>query len=60
MSTAVRFCGGGVIPLFPKGTIAVCSGLYLRIRKVLPPLRGIFFLMAGIFNLLLCDHLHGG
>jgi hypothetical protein len=48
MLIAVRFWGGGVIPEFPRGTGAVAKGLYLRIRRVVPPLRGIALSSAGI------------
>lgn len=48
MLIAVRFCGGGVIPLLPRGTGAVARGLYRRIRSVVPPLRGIALRSAGI------------
>src|SRR5215469_6217621 len=48
MFTAVKVCGGGVIPLFPRGTGAVASGLYLRILSVVPPFLGIAFKSAGI------------
>ena len=48
MLMAVNCWGGGVIPLLPNGTGAVASGLYLRIRRVVPPFRGIIFKSAGI------------
>ena len=44
----VRFCGGGVIPLFPRGTGAVARGLYRLILRVVPPFLGIAFRSAGI------------
>jgi hypothetical protein len=48
MLIAVRFWGGGVIPLFPRGTGAVASGLYRRNLKVVPPFLGIALRSAGI------------
>ena len=53
MSTAVKFCGGGVTPEFPSGTIAVANGLYLLIRRVVPPFLGITFNIAGILWIML-------
>ena len=53
MSTAVKFWGGGVTPLFPRGTIAVFNGLYLRILSVVPPVRGIFFRIAATLWIIL-------
>ena len=39
MLTAVNCTGGGSIPEFPSGTVAVGSGLYPTHEGVVPPFR---------------------